>query len=184
MTTATPRQAGESDTPRIGTAEIAEILRTFERSQWESMRLTVGGVTVAVGKNGPPPAPAAASAPDRVGQSAAGPAESRTAPASVPAETPATTRPVVASAPLDETGLVAVTSPTVGTFWVAPEPGSGPFVEVGSRIEAGDQLAIVEVMKLMNPVVSEVAGEIVAVRAQDAELVEFGQPLFLVRPDD
>ncbi|MGV9671495.1 MULTISPECIES: acetyl-CoA carboxylase biotin carboxyl carrier protein [unclassified Gordonia (in: high G+C Gram-positive bacteria)] len=78
--------------------------------------------------------------------------------------------------------LVAITAPTVGSFWVAPDPGSAPFVAVGSTVAKSDQLAIVEVMKLMSPVVSEVAGEVVAVQANNAEMVEFGQTLFLIRP--
>ncbi|MFC8047222.1 acetyl-CoA carboxylase biotin carboxyl carrier protein [Nocardia sp. NPDC057353] len=85
---------------------------------------------------------------------------------------------------VDPAGTVAVTAPTIGTFWAAPDPGSPPFVEVGSRVAAGDQLGIVEVMKLMNPVVSKVAGEVVAIRVANADLVEFEQPLFLVRPDE
>lgn len=167
---------------RIGTEEISEILRAFEASDWTGMHLRIGGVTVSVGKDAPPPEPrptASAAAADTPSAPAAAAVTAPSAPQpAAPAASPA------ADEVVDETGLVAVTAPTVGTFWVAPAPGSPPFVEVGSRVAAGDQLAIVEVMKLMNPVITEIGGEVVAVRARNADLVEFGQTLFLIRPDD
>jgi acetyl-CoA carboxylase biotin carboxyl carrier protein len=100
--------------------------------------------------------------------------------------TPAAARPAPRppSAPLDTTGLTAVRSPAVGAFWVAPAPGQPPFVEVGQSVAEGDQMAIVEVMKLMNPVLASAAGEVVAVAATDAEMVEYEQVLFWVRPAD
>ncbi|AJT61720.1 Biotin carboxyl carrier protein of acetyl-CoA carboxylase [Streptomyces lydicus] len=77
---------------------------------------------------------------------------------------------------------VTVAAPVVGTFYRAPEPGARPFVEVGSEVEAGQQIGIVEAMKLMNPILAEAAGTVVQVVADDAEPVEYGQPLLLLRP--
>jgi biotin carboxyl carrier protein len=77
---------------------------------------------------------------------------------------------------------VAVRSPAIGSFWVAPSPGQPPFVQVGDAVTEDQQLAIVEVMKLMNPVVSPTAGEVVRVCAANAELVEYEQVLFWIRP--
>jgi biotin carboxyl carrier protein len=83
-----------------------------------------------------------------------------------------------------EAGLVEVRSPAVGAFWVAPSPGASPFVAVGQTVAADEQLAIVEVMKLMNPVVAPRAGEIVQICARNSDLVEYDQVLFLLRPAD
>ncbi|MEZ5653938.1 MAG: biotin/lipoyl-containing protein [Burkholderiaceae bacterium] len=80
------------------------------------------------------------------------------------------------------TGEAAVVeAATVGTFWVAPAPGADPFVQCGDTVEAGQQLAIVEVMKLMTEVVAEQAGTIDAVLAENGQSVEAGQPLFRLR---
>lgn len=184
-------RSSEDQSPQIGPDEIAEILNAFEQSDWSGMHLTVGGVTVSVGKDAPPPEPRNASAAVPVASAVTeAPASAPAAPAADPAPAKPVTReaPVTAAAtaaePIDETGLITVTAPTVGAFWVAPDPGSPPFVEVGSRVAAGDQIAIIEVMKLMNPVVCEVSGVVAAVSARNADLVEFGQPLFLIRPDD
>ena len=85
-------------------------------------------------------------------------------------------------APYVRSGCVPVQSPAVGAFWVAPQPGAPPFAEVGRTVAEGDQLAIVEVMKLMNPVLASQAGEIVQVCAANAELVEYDQVLFWIKP--
>ncbi|MEV8635686.1 acetyl-CoA carboxylase biotin carboxyl carrier protein [Streptosporangium sp. NPDC051023] len=88
-----------------------------------------------------------------------------------------------AAPPVEETAK-AVTAPLVGTFYRAPEPGSRPFVEVGDRIGAGQTIGIVEAMKLMNHVVSDWAGVVTEILADDATAVEFGQPLIRVEPDE
>ncbi|SES94547.1 acetyl-CoA carboxylase biotin carboxyl carrier protein [Nonomuraea wenchangensis] len=75
-----------------------------------------------------------------------------------------------------------VRAPLVGTFYRAQEPGAKPFVEVGDAVVAGQQVGIVEAMKLMNPVVAEVSGWVTDVVAGDGERVEFGQPLVFLRP--
>jgi acetyl-CoA carboxylase biotin carboxyl carrier protein len=80
----------------------------------------------------------------------------------------------------DLTEGTAVTSPMVGTVYLAPEPGAPHFVKAGQRVDAGAQLCIVEVMKLMSPVIAEFACEIREVRVEDAQSVEFGQVLFVV----
>jgi acetyl-CoA carboxylase biotin carboxyl carrier protein len=78
-----------------------------------------------------------------------------------------------------------VTAPLVGTFYRSPEPGSPPFVEEGDPIEIGQEIGIVEAMKIMNRVVSDGAGLLGRILVTDGEMVEFGQALFqLVPPDD
>ncbi len=79
-------------------------------------------------------------------------------------------------------GLVDVPSPMLGTFYVAPEPGKEPFVTVGARVEADTVVGIVEAMKLLTRVHAGVAGEVAEVLASNDTLVEFGQPLFRIRP--
>ena len=75
-----------------------------------------------------------------------------------------------------------VTSPMVGTFYRAPSPEAPPFIDVGQIVEVGQVVCIVEAMKLMNEIKSEVRGKVVAIPVQNAEPVEFGQPLFEVEP--
>ena len=75
-----------------------------------------------------------------------------------------------------------IKSPMVGTFYRAPSPEAEPFVEVGQTVEVGQVVCIVEAMKLMNEIKSEVRGKITEVAVQNAEPVEFGQTLFIVDP--
>lgn len=75
-----------------------------------------------------------------------------------------------------------ITSPMVGTFYRAPAPDAPPFVEVGQDIEVGQVVCIIEAMKLMNEIKSEVTGRIAEVLVQNGDPVEFGQPLFTVEP--
>src|SRR4029077_13518439 len=72
-----------------------------------------------------------------------------------------------------------VTSPMVGTAYVGPEPGSKPFVEVGSRVQAGDPLLIVEAMKTMNQIPSPRTGTVIQILIEDGQPVEFGEPLMI-----
>jgi len=78
--------------------------------------------------------------------------------------------------------LIEIKAPMVGTFYRAPSPGAKPYVEVGDVIEPGTVLCIIEAMKLMNEIKSEVKGKIVEILVENGEPVEFGQPLFLVEP--
>jgi acetyl-CoA carboxylase biotin carboxyl carrier protein len=88
-----------------------------------------------------------------------------------------------AKAEAPKTKLLEVTSPMVGTFYGAPEPGAKPYVSVGSRITKGQILCIIEAMKIMNEIESEFTGVIKEVVASDAHPVEYGQVLFRVDPN-
>lgn len=81
-----------------------------------------------------------------------------------------------------EAGLVEVTSPMVGTFYRASSPGADPYVEDGTSVEPDTVVCIIEAMKVMNEIKAEVTGDIVERCVEDAQPVEFGQVLFLVRP--
>ena len=82
--------------------------------------------------------------------------------------------------PVVNKNAVSVTSPLVGTLYRAPAPGAAPFVEVGQEVKVGDTLCIVEAMKVMNEIKSEVNGKVLEVKAENNKPVEFGQVLFLI----
>ena len=83
--------------------------------------------------------------------------------------------------PTDEAGLHMVKSPIVGTFYASPSPGASPFVAPGDHVEKGQVIGIIEAMKLMNEIESDVAGEVVKCLVSNGQAIEFGQPLFSVR---
>ena len=82
----------------------------------------------------------------------------------------------------EEEGLHQVLSPIVGTFYEAPSPGAPPFVKVGDQVIAGQALCIIEAMKLMNEIEAEVTGEVLKIHAENGLPVQYGDPLFTVRP--
>ncbi len=109
---------------------------------------------------------------------------------SVPVAAGAPSNPVAVAAPAPSAPAEAesndketlVKSPIVGTFYRAPDPNSPPFVAVGDRVKVGQVLCIIEAMKLMNEIEAEVAGEIVRVHPENGQPVQYGEPLFTLRP--
>ena len=89
-----------------------------------------------------------------------------------------------ATPPAREEGLLEIASPMVGTFYRAPAEGAESYVTVGTVVEPDTVVCLVEAMKVMNEVKAELSGEIVEILLQNAEPVEYGQPLFLVRPHE
>jgi len=87
-----------------------------------------------------------------------------------------------APAPAADAGLVAIESPMVGTFYASPNPDSPPFVKAGGSVSPGTVVCLIEAMKVFNEIKSEVNGTIERVLVKNSEAVEFGQKLFLVRP--
>jgi acetyl-CoA carboxylase biotin carboxyl carrier protein len=87
-----------------------------------------------------------------------------------------------AAAPPQETPVAGhqITSPMVGTFYSSPTPGGRTFVEIGSQVSPGDTLCIIEAMKMMNQIESDVAGRVVGILVENGDPVEFGQPLFVI----
>jgi acetyl-CoA carboxylase biotin carboxyl carrier protein len=108
---------------------------------------------------------------------ASAPAAAPAHPASAPAAAVASAAPAVEA----EEKLHEVKSPIVGTFYESPSPGAPAFVKVGDQVEVGQVLCIVEAMKLMNEIESDVAGEVVKRIAASGQPVEYGQPLFAIR---
>ena len=140
---------------------IHALLEAFDQSDWLEMTVSIGTDRLHVSRRVPGErAPEATPAPEP----------------SVPEVVPAPAAPVT---PQPLTGTV-VESPSVGLFWRSPAPGAPPFVEAGTHVVAGDTLAIVEVMKLMNHVVAAAPGTVQAVLAENGARVEYGQPLFTI----
>ncbi len=102
--------------------------------------------------------------------------------APVPAPAPAVAEAKPSAPSEDEDKYITIKSPMIGTFYRSPSPDKPAFVEVGDDIKPGDQICIVEAMKLFNEIEAEVSGKIVKVLADDATPVEYDQPLFLVDP--
>ncbi|MFP4472269.1 MAG: acetyl-CoA carboxylase biotin carboxyl carrier protein [Candidatus Omnitrophota bacterium] len=145
--------------------EIKEIVKLMNDNELTEIEVEREGSKLTLKKGGSQPAQVAA-APQPAPQAAP-----QAAPA-VQVEGP------VKSAPSG----VEITSPMVGTFYRASSPESPPFVEVGQNVDVGQVVCIVEAMKLMNEIKSDVKGKVVEITANNAEPVEFGQPLFVVEP--
>jgi acetyl-CoA carboxylase biotin carboxyl carrier protein len=98
--------------------------------------------------------------------------------AAAPAAAVAAAAPAAAKSDAPAAGTL--TSPMVGTAYMAPEPGSNPFVKVGDRVSKGQTVLIIEAMKVMNPIQAPNAGTVTAVYIQDGQPVEFGEPLLVI----
>ena len=88
---------------------------------------------------------------------------------------------VVEDAKVSDENIVEIKAPIVGSFYISASPDKPPYVEVGTRVKKGDVLCIIEAMKLMNEIESDVDGEVVEVIAQNQAFVEYGAPLFKIR---
>ena len=102
--------------------------------------------------------------------------------AAAPAPAPAAV-PAAAPAPADDKNLTEITSPIVGTFYIASDPNSPPFVKVGDHVGPETTVCIIEAMKVFNEIPAETAGKIIAVLAKNGDTVDYGQPLFKVDTD-
>jgi len=115
------------------------------------------------------------------GVAAAAPAAVAAAPVVVSAPAaPAAPAPAPAAPEPAEDAGHRITSPMVGTFYRAASPGAKPFVDVGSTVQQGDRLCIIEAMKILNEIEADQSGVIKAVLANDGQAVEYGQPLFVI----
>jgi len=161
--------------------ELKEILQILEEKEITEFELEEEGMKLRIRKAAASLNHAAApSAPVPLVQSVIPSALNAVAPAAAaaPATSPAAPAPTA-----EEQGLLTVKSPIVGTFYRAPDPGSPPFVNVGDHVRVGQVLCIIEAMKLMNEIEAEAAGEIVKVHHETGQPVQYGEPLFDIRPD-
>jgi acetyl-CoA carboxylase biotin carboxyl carrier protein len=156
--------------------DVIEILKLFENSKFDFLQLEQGERKITVSKGGFVPAGGAGvAAPVPSPASRPQPAASQHAAAPQPA---AKVEPAAAA-----DGLIPVTAPMVGKFYAASSPSDPPYVEVGSRVAVGATVGLIEVMKVFASVKTETAGVIERILVSNGEFVEFGQPLFLLRPD-
>jgi acetyl-CoA carboxylase biotin carboxyl carrier protein len=162
---------------------VESLIRALDESSLDSLELEREGTRLRLSKspNLPFTSPFPVAVPPAMAPTAAQPADASAATPAPAAEEPA---PVSAQAevPSDQEGLIEVTSPMVGTFYSAPAPDAAPYVEVGQRVGTGTVLCIIEAMKLMNELESEVEGAIAKVMVENAQPVEYGQVLFLIDP--
>lgn len=154
--------------------QLHQLLALLGDSDIQELKLEGDDFRLEVRRNLPGVAPAA------VVQAAAAPPQALSLPAAAPLPaTPSAPPPPAAASRGD---LLEVTAPMVATFYRAAAPGEPPFVEVGARIKVGQTVCILEAMKLMNELESEVGGEVVEILVENGTPVEFGQVLMRVRP--
>lgn len=157
--------------------EVSRIVSMLDGSSCDELVVETGDTKLVIRRRGagagaaPTPAalaPAAAAAPATETRAAA------------PAPRPAAAPPRAAGARTD--GMVEVCAPMVGTFYSTPSPTEPPFVAVGGRVEKGQPLCLIEVMKLFTTLYAEQSGRVARVLPANGELVQHGQPLFLIEP--
>ena len=156
--------------------DVLHILKLIDESKFDYFQLEVGELKITVSKGDPIPLSSSASA--------AQPAKATVVEA--PKAAPVTRAPKSAASDIEAKaaaeGLLPITAPLLGTFYVAPEPGAPPFVQVGTAITEDTTVGLIEVMKVFNSVRASVKGTVVQVVAQNGQFVEYGQTLFLVKP--
>jgi len=159
--------------------EIREIIKLVDSSSIDEFVYEVDGAKVKLKKNGVVVTETVAPKKEVVA-----PVIQQSAPAApVAPAAPAKAEEVPAAPTANDPSLHKVVSPMVGTFYQAPNPDSPAYVKVGDKVGNETIVCIVEAMKLFNEIEAEVQGEIVEVLVKDGELVEYGQPLFLVKAE-
>ncbi len=142
--------------------EIKQIIELFSKADVDKLDLTLEGVSLRLAK--------------KKGPTLAAPVEAVTRVVETPAPPPAKEDQE------EESDLIFVTSPIVGTFYRAPNPNAEAFVQIGDKVRSGQTMCIVEAMKLMNEIQAEQSGEVVKVLVENGQGVEFGQKLFGLKP--
>jgi acetyl-CoA carboxylase biotin carboxyl carrier protein len=166
---------------------VRGLIDAVDQSGIDSLEISRAGTRIRISKT-PPPAPAgsgnAVHQPPLPVPVAAAPAPAPPSAPAAPPSAPAAPAPAAeaAAAPAAGANLVEIRSPMVGTFYRAPSPEAPPYVEVGSRVTKGQTLCILEAMKLMNELESEVSGIVREILVENAEPVEYGQVLFRIEP--
>ncbi|MDE8348546.1 MAG: acetyl-CoA carboxylase biotin carboxyl carrier protein [Acidocella sp.] len=151
--------------------DVADIIKIIDASQCDEVIVELADVKIVVRRGGGA-APAVVNAPVAA-------ARPTMMPAPAPVAPPPQAAPVAISAQ-DSDGKVIVRAPMTGTFYRSPSPKDPPFVEVGSVVKAGDVLCSIEVMKLFTTITAETGGKITRILQDNAALVQFDQPLFVI----
>jgi len=169
-TTNTRDSAAKQDPGRVDLAEVRRILDFMKEQGLDELEYKRGELRVRLKRSGASPVYTAA-------QTAPRPSPAAPVPAAAPAGATASSDP-----PLPTENLHIVKSPIVGTFYATPSPDAPPFVKVGDAVKKGQVLCIIEAMKLMNEIEADQDGEIARVLVETGQPVEYGQPLFAIRP--
>ena len=151
--------------------DVREILRIVDESELEELRIETPEFKLHVRRSGAPPEPAPEAQP-------------AAEPKAAEAVDRGATQPTPAAADDDPSrdGAVTIDAPMLGTFYRAEAPGAKPFVDVGAEVGPDTVVCLIEVMKMMNAVSAGVGGTIAEICAENAQLVEYGEPLFRVDP--
>lgn len=176
-------QSSESSVPGIDLGQLERLLSFMSEHGLEEFEYAHGDLRIRLKKASSP----AVAAPSRALPAArelalpgtaapADPTASESAPP-VASESSASAPPTSAA---DD--LHVIKSPIVGTFYAGPNPEAGPFVKVGDTVEAGQTVCIIEAMKLMNEIEADISGEVVRTLVENGHPVEYGEPLFALRP--
>ncbi|HLO12234.1 MAG TPA: acetyl-CoA carboxylase biotin carboxyl carrier protein [Pseudoneobacillus sp.] len=160
--------------------EIRELIKLVDQSSIDEFVYESDGSKIKMKKNvtgtvtltQPQPAAIAAPQPQKVAE-----------PVAVQEIQQISVQPITEVVKEDVSNLHKITSPMVGTFYQSPSPDADVYVKVGSKVTKDSVVCIVEAMKLFNEIEAEVNGEIVELLVKDGQLVEYGQPLFLVKPE-
>jgi len=174
----------------INQDEVIQIIKLLDESSYDELNLQMGDLKLVVKKSGSGgPIPHLESdvvAPAPLVQAREESAVEKKAPAPVePAEPPAETQQSAGSgqASIEADGLVPIKAPLLGTFYRSPKPDAPPFVEVGSRVTENDTVCMIEVMKTYTTITAGVIGRVVRICAENTEMVEHQQILFLIEPE-
>jgi acetyl-CoA carboxylase biotin carboxyl carrier protein len=155
----------------IPARDIEALIKIFDQSNWDELRVVADGLEIYLSKKVQDgfPMTTIASVTSR-----------ETTPMAASPVIPSSAKGA-AAATIPE-GMIAVRAPNLGTFYRAPKPGALPYVAIGQIVEPATEICLIEVMKLFTPVCAGVAGTVREVLAEDSQLVQFDQPLFLIEP--
>ena len=152
---------------KIDYKEIKKLVQFMEEKKLSHFELEIEGLKVKISRNPsplpPPESPPVPQEPEKSEGNESG-------------------EPQEAEPGKGKNNLIFITSPMVGTFYLAPDPSSSPFVEVGDPVEKNQTLCIIEAMKLMNEIESEIEGVLEEIYAENGKPVEYGQKLFAIKP--
>jgi acetyl-CoA carboxylase biotin carboxyl carrier protein len=176
-----PPAGSDISVPGVDLGQLERLLSFMSEHGLEEFEYAHGDLRIRLKKAIPQPSaapvlalPMAQAAAPQVIVAQASPNAAQTAPQASPA--PAQAAPTPAA---DEH---IIKSPIVGTFYAGPSPDAGPFVRAGDHVEAGQTVCIIEAMKLMNEIEADIAGEVARVLVENGQPVEYGEPLFALRP--
>jgi acetyl-CoA carboxylase biotin carboxyl carrier protein len=176
-----PSSSSAVSAPGVDFGELERLLSFMSNHGLEEFEYKHAGLKIRLKKAGAQ----GSAAPVQMAQSSAPTAQApaaQQASAAGPAAASASAAPAPAAVPAAASDEHIIKSPIVGTFYAGASPEAGPFVHVGDKVEQGQTVCIIEAMKLMNEIEADVSGEIARVLVENGQPVEYGEPLFALRP--